>query len=387
MGPESPNTRLLLEFDEPGLSGCLVSADGTVYINRHTSDAMSIIAIKPNGSHKEIVQSRGVGGLGAIGPGGTLYIMLWEENKGAILVLDAEGTELWRRSLPLCPYKLTWSKNILIGADGTIYASCGDRGNEASSLTVFSPDGTERWSLQDVHSYLAVAEDGTVYSVMEEGKVCAYDGQGEKKWEYDGCNDWSRYYDRVNYSIAIGPDGTVFILPNMLGIQDAPASRLIALTPTLKKAWHVDIPVNINSEYEAVYGPAIAPDGSLYILEGNNLFKISPDGKLELFAEGDFCPKGPIVDAAGIVYVSESTYANGEQLKDTSQVIALNPDGSEKWCTAPLDFEIWLDAVGADGNFFIWPDAIGADGTIYARGEYWVNGQGVFQPIITIGES
>lgn len=373
-GPESPNTRWLVEFDEPGISSSpLVSADGTIYLSRQNVDTTSIIAIESDGNRRELVQIPGIGRLEAIGSQRTLYAMLWQAGKGVILALDCQGRELWRSPLPSPPIEWTWLIDLIIGPDGTVYASCLDIAHDATWLLSVNSEGSKRWSQSGIRSSPAIAMDGTVYTVMHPGKICAYDGQRGKRWEYDGRSDWSGYYDRVNYSIAIGPDGTVFVLPNMLGIQDASSGRLIALTPTGVKAWHVDIPVAIGSEFEALYGPAIAPDGSLYILGSDALFKISPDGKLELFAGGDFCPNGPIVDAGGIIYVAESTYASEEQQKRTSRVIAFTPDGSEKWRTDPLDFD------------WIWLAAIGADGTIYARGEHWVSGQGVFQPIITIG--
>ena len=379
-GPERPIVKWVVQFDESGISSSpLVSADGTIYLSRQNTDTTSIIAIEPDGNRRELVQIPGIGRLEAIGSQRTLYAMLWQAGKGVILAFDFQGRELWRSSLPSPPVEWTWLTDVVIGPDGTVYASCLDIAHDATWLTAINSEGSKRWSQLGIRSSPAIAVDGTVYTVMHPGKVCAYDSRGGKKWEYDGQTEWSGYYDRVDYSIAIGPDGTVYVLPSMLSIQDASCGRLIALTPKGTKRWHADIPVAIRSEYVALYGPAMSPDGSLYVLASGTLYKVSPDSTLERFASDNFCPKGPAVDSGGTIYMAVITQIGGHAPNYTpnykSQVIAFNPDGSEKWRTEPFDF------------YAIWLSAIAADGTIYARGESQDAGSGVFQPIVAIGES
>lgn len=382
-GPGIPSTKRVIGFDDLWInSGLLVSSDATIYLSGQKTDATTIIAIEPEGNWRKLTEIPGIGRLEAISPQGTLYVMVWQGDSGEILALDFDGTKLWRSPLPASATSWTWLNGITIGPEGTIYTSCWDQEHASSSLTAFHPDGNKRWTLSDAHSNPAIAINGTVYVVMEEGKVCAYDSQRKKQWDdYDGRTDWPEYYDDVNYLMSIGSDGTVYVLPNMQGMQDVPYARLIALVPPSVKKWHADIPMAFHSQYDALYGPTIDTNNSLYIvehkIEGNvTLLKVNSDGEVERFAGGNFIGS-PIVDCNGTVYIGDTTYPLNLQTSELpeSKIIAFNPDGSVQWISKLFNYD------------HIWPFAIGPDKIIYARGQRSLPDHGLVDDIVIIGSA
>ena len=98
---------------------------------------------------------------------------------------------------------------------------------------------------------------------------------------------------------------------------------------------------------EATYGPAIGPDGTIYInMHAYGLFALDQDGniKWDVLDTYELNPRtGPVVAADSTIYIGGSGFW------------AFNPDGTEKW--------IFKD----DRYFHEVRPLVGIDGTIYPR--------------------
>jgi len=204
-----------------------------------------------------------------------------------------------------------------------------------------------------------VSKDGTVYTYTASGKICAYDKQGGKQWEYNAQLDWPDYYDKMMVWLSIGADGTIYILPwNYCTEQNENITHvsILALTPKGTQKWCIDFPPLYPNEGSF---PAVAPDGSIYIVlckSGNDegaLYKISSNGKFEEIISGDFYNSAlaPLVDSAGTIYITN-------YLDLGHEIIAVSLDGSQKWT---LDLRPFINSYFNSINLI----EMGKDGAIY----------------------
>ena len=94
--------------------------------------------------------------------------------------------------------------------------------------------------------------------------------------------------------------------------------------------------------------PAIAPDGTVYIgsgLDVFSLFALKPDGTQKwVFTTGGWILSSPVIGADGTIFVNP--------LDD--DFYAINPDGTLKWIynTGQTDVPISSPAIGPDGTVY-----------------------------------
>ncbi len=184
---------------------------------------------------------------------------------------------------------------------------------------------------------------------------------------------WRLPVEEVTAGPAVGPDGTVYVTVGN------PLAKLYALTPAGAKKWEAHL--------GSIPGaPSVAADGTIYV-SGNNMFRaFNPDGTLRWSYAPPFTHyiSPPAIAYDGTIYFAAGT---------PQTLYALRSDGSLKWT-----FEIGegTDApiVGGDGTIYfgvyyngfyaLHPDgtrkwhypidgynihgAIGKDGTIYVSG-------------------
>ena len=209
-----------------------------------------------------------------------------------------------------------------IGNDGTIYF--GDWGGWIHAL---NPNGTLKWKYHTgniVTGSPAIGLNGIVYCGSHDNKLYAfYPNNGTVKWTFQ-TGDW------VRVSPCIGNDGIVYCV--------SLDSYLYAIYPengTMK--WRVSVGAGTN--------PTIGRDGTIYA-GYSYLCAVRPNGTIKwVYNPGpgrSIQGSTPCTSAEGIIYFGTS---------DGGEVIAVNPDGTERW----RDSYGWYES----------PPAIGNDGSVY----------------------
>jgi outer membrane protein assembly factor BamB len=229
-----------------------------------------------------------------------------------------------------------------VGADGTIYVGSND-----GNVHAINPDGTAKGGLWPfatggaVISSPAVGADGTIYVGSNDRYVYAINPDATKRGEY-------LTGGAVRSSPAIGSDGTVYI-----GSDDW---KVYAFTPTLTIKWEYQ--TNQPGGAISLGRPAIGPTGTIYVAAADaNIYALDPDDRLaglpfptsnewtyNLVNNSDYAPG---VDSnSGTIYSDASAF----------ELVAINPDGSEKWrsfLNADIDS---TPAVAADGTIYVGSD-------------------------------
>jgi outer membrane protein assembly factor BamB len=215
-----------------------------------------------------------------------------------------------------------------LGADGTIYI-----GSQGGKFHALDPaDGSEKWSIaaQSVDFFYAtpaIGADGSIYIGCRDGNVYALNTDGTSKWTYTTTGS-------IRGSVAIGALGDIYIANDN--------GDLYALRET---DGAVTWTINVVGRDEG--GIAIGVDGTLYLGTGGDddqLRAIDPtDGTTKWsYQAGADVLASPVIDAAGIVYVTSRD----------GNVYAINPDGSLKWISSFMEFR-GAAAIGEDGTVYV----------------------------------
>ncbi len=315
--------------------GPVIDEQGVIYIGNTV-----LFAIYPNGTLKwKYDHPHRIDSSPAIDENDVLYFgttLGWPNYFYAIF--SNNGTLKWKYDLG---YDDVHSSPV-IGDDGTIYYSTDDgweNGSWSGSIRALNPDGTFKWRyITDhvVYSSPAIGDDGTIYCGSHDSNLYAlYPNNGSLKWKYQ-TGDW------VARGPSIADDGTIYF-----GSWDG---YLYAVYPNGTLKWKT------TGEYHASTTPVTAPDGTIYI-GYEYLAAINPDdGSVKwAFDPGPYTTirgGNPCISAEGTIFFGTHI---GET--DGGELIAVNPDGTEKW-------RIML------ANDWIWSaPAIGEDGTIYVGSE------------------
>jgi outer membrane protein assembly factor BamB len=204
-------------------------------------------------------------------------------------------------------------------------------------------------------SSAAVGADGTIY--VGGHSLYAINPDGSTKWTFPGTSFSSP---------AIGADGTIYV-----GLGSS--GTLLAVNPDGGSRWVFDVPFPpLATECFVISSPAVATTGTIYFGAhcANRDFKIAyavpspllainPDGSQKwTFQTTSAVSSSPAVGADGTIYVGSWD----------GNLYAINPDGSQKWVLG----------VGTE-NPLISSPAVAADGTIYIgsnQGLYAINPDG-----------
>jgi sugar lactone lactonase YvrE len=191
--------------------------------------------------------------------------------------------------------------------DGNLYVTfSGSRGQQSPvSIYVVRRDGSREPFVSDLpnptsmafdaegHLYVSSRFDGSVHRIDPDGTVAPY------------ATDLG-----VACGIAFGPDGLLYVgdrSGSILRVEDGRASLVASIPPSVA-AFHL----------------AFGPDGALYVTAPtlsarDPLYRISPEGEVEVVHEGFGRPQGLAFDAQGRLYVVDS-------LAGASGVYRLRPD-------------------------------------------------------------
>jgi outer membrane protein assembly factor BamB len=193
-------------------------------------------------------------------------------------------------------------------------------------------------------SSAAVGNDDTVLAVSTDGKIKAFDSQGNKKGEYDTGSE-------ITTSAAVGDDGSV-----CFGTGNGNFYALNALFN------------QIVYKYEAgskiVTDPVSDRDGNCYFAtDDNKVHCVDSQGNQKWVSNGIHATSNPVVGADGKVYIYGSTSPI------SAGVYVINPDGSrEPFGPASLSASASL-SINFAGNLIVKTDGgyvtcIGPDGNV-----------------------
>jgi outer membrane protein assembly factor BamB len=221
----------------------------------------------------------------------------------------------------------------VFAADGSVYL--GGYSKDGKGVYSLTPSlGASNWVFklgEAVHSTPAIGEDGTIYVSTEEDFVYAINPDGTEKWS-------SEYGTWAATAIALGPDGTVYFAG-----ENGDAGVLIAYNAADgTEKWRNVLPAKANHG-----GPAIAPDGTVYLGGYEEEMKAyNPATGAELWS---YTAKGaieavPAIDNDGNLYFGD--------LAGFFHVI--NSSGEKAWKESKLgDLINSSAAIGSDGLIYV----------------------------------
>lgn len=207
-----------------------------------------------------------------------------------------------------------------VGSDKTIYFTTGLNSNMTGTLYALNPDGTLKWSW--THSTVlfspVIGNDGNIYVQDFYSKLFSLNPSGILRWSYDQFR--YNYFENVGQRCpAIGSDGTIYIA----------GCGLHAIDPvTGSRKW---VAYDILS---AKASPSIGPDGTIYaVFSQDMVVAVNPDGTEKWNTSFTFPWEmsfaSPAIDNNRVIYFSAEARYEGT---DLSNIYAFNTvDGSLKW--------------------------------------------------------
>jgi serine protease AprX len=303
---------------------------------------------------------------------------------GQVLIVNADGSERARLSLPDGPFTL----QPVAGADDTIYIA-----SETKRLYALGPDGALRWRFADPDGARFVggiaAGGSAVYAVDSYGQVYAIDAlSGARRWSLGAARigttvvapvaaaDGTLYVvAQKGHAYAFGPAGERLWSENLhtpvtlapllsadgrsLYVASSEGMRLLALdAATGATRFRFSTPSRI------LAAPALGPDGSLYIpTENRALYGVGPDGRQRFSfqpAAGRFTTS-PVLSGDG-----KTVYAAVDQM----QLFAIDAQsGAERWRYTTAGTIKASPALDSDGGVVIGSEGrdlvrLSADGKV-----------------------
>ena len=276
-------------------------------------------------------------GSPAIDGDGTIYLPVcrWDldDYTGYLYALNVDGTQKWRVTLPSCPL----STVPAIASDGTVYIHGRGLGRPEEKLSAISPAGSILWTFSEGapgpqggrgSSPPTVGADGTIYFGAVDTLLYALNPDGSVRWTRSPTGS------RISSSPAVGFDGTVFLHDGF---------GLYAYAPDGTERWHTTSEVSYASG-----SPTLGAGGTAYFAHNstNALYAVSSDGALNWsYTMGRyprwFSASTPAVANDGTVYVVGD-----------DGLYAMNPDGTLKWKGVYAGSSVASPIVGGDGTVY-----------------------------------
>jgi len=207
------------------------------------------------------------------------------------------------------------------------------------TLNVYAPDGTLKWKHGFKNSEItfmpAVGADGTVYVSTTTGRVCALTADGVESWE-------AQCRGKCKSGPAIGPDGMVYVVSGKTRWKSTHTSNCVlqAFAPDGKLSWATDV-----ETATLTASPGIGADGSVYVGLHDGLAAVDPGGVVLWTAPLDGpVTTPPVVAADGTIYVVSS---------EAGRLYALELTGAVKWEKRMQMFGTSSPAIGAKGTIYV----------------------------------
>ncbi len=319
--------------------GIVIGDDGTLYFGDNHA---YFFALNPDGSLKWKYEGGKITSAPAIGEDGTIYVGSWDRK---LYAFYPDGTLKWKENSG----NGVIASSPAIANDGTIYVGT-MRDFDKGDVVAFYPNGTKRWIYETgylITSDPAIGDDGTIY--IGSGDTCLYAlyPNGTLRWRF-------KTNDIVKASPSIADDGTIYI-----GSFDG---YLYALYPNGSMKWKCKVGAGTETN------PSIASDGTIYV-GGQKLYAIYPDGTLkwsfDLGPERYILKSSPAISVDGTIYTGVKI-SDG----DGGEIIAVNPDGTEKWRKKIAKFRVESSpCIGEDGTVYIGSSFDDGKGYLHAFGK------------------
>lgn len=281
------------------------------------------------------------GPVAAIGRDGRRYVI--DPVGDSASAVTSAGDLLWRTPrLTIGPEAS--DREVRPAPDGNVYVT-GDR-----AMVALDSSERIRWRVgwDAGGGTLAVGPDGTVYLGFLQGSTAMLVARRP-----DGQTTWSRPLDARANRIAVADDGTVVVLRGPMGPQSGMELPAFAPDGGVRRS----LPVGRDAN-----GPAIGADGSVYLVVARGILRadgllvpgelraIGPDGNVRWAYRGRIASDDPVVGGDGTVCLGGSP------------LLALHPDGTRAWTFPPASRPIVPEAIGADGTLL----AEGGGGAMFA---------------------
>ena len=241
-------------IDGPSDCAPAIADDGTIYFGTSLG---TLWAVTPKGAKKWTFHAeREIKSSPAIGDDGTIYFGSRDRKFYAV---DPKGRKKW-------DFKTgAWvDSSPAIGVKGDLYFGSWDK-----QFYALKPDGTKEWEFPTggpIVSSPAVSADGRIYFGSHDGKFYALKPDGTKAWDYTTGAP-------IISSPAIDKDGTIYIT--------SVNGWFYALNSDGTLKWHLKTGGITESS------PVIGQDGTLYVGVNQNMWFISPDGRMKAEQLGD----------------------------------------------------------------------------------------------------
>lgn len=258
-----------------------LAADGTVYF---ATWAGYLYALNPDGSAKwRFTTHSPLSASPLVASDGTVYIA---DEGDWMYAIDPAGDLIWEFQMPGAT-GVDQSSPALMPGGGIVVG--------ADNLIAVSASGHLLWKTANypvVESTPAVAEDGTVYvGTWYENKIRALHPDGSEYWAFQAGSN-------VRSSPAIAGDGTIHAL--------ADDGLLYAVAPDGQERWRCRVnPSGLDTSYPS---PIVDAAGGVYVgANSGEFYKISSDGdivwSMNLASRITSCPA---MDCCGLLYVTTS---------------------------------------------------------------------------------
>lgn len=239
-------------------------------------------------------------------------------------------------------------------SNGTLYTGANGPNVEQRQLLAIQPDGTEKWTFVGTISYSglyppaaspfyvpAVAADGSIYWCADYCPLYAINQDGVMKWSFSG-----------RYAICSHPVIGINDIVYVIGVDSEtdPQYYLYAVNSDGTQCLELQLGAG------PVGTPAIAGDGTLYIVSGTRLLCFSRAGKLkwEFETGGVLQASDPTLSLDGRIFVSSDS--------NPGLFYVLNPDGKVAWSYTLPGASPYGAATGPGGSVYVGD----ASGMLYA---------------------
>ena len=270
-----------------------------------------------------------------------------------------------------------------------------------------SDAGTTKWQFQaskPIAGHTAIATDDTVYVSVWDCKLYALDKNGNQKWIFAAPTQNS-CVNRFT-SPSVGLDGTVYA--GLAHSVSEPAVGLYAINPDGTQKWLFSVsssifsPIIIGSDtvyaidntakklyaisfagtqkwvYQSstayLYQPVLGPNGTIYVRLTSGIMALNPDGTQKWIFEPGIYFGDMAVDANGVIYAGGG-----------AKLYAINHDGTEKWSVPLVGSLKGRPAIGQDGTLYITAQAYSSEVNYYALTVHAFRADGSLQWQFSIG--